>query len=196
VKQIVLPNENPADFDEFRSALLNDLDPQGALEEVLADKIVADLWRLRRVPVLETAIHEQTQKRAAVSQLQNRASSFRKVVSEQLDILGSPEPSFGPYTREKTVIEDPAGYAKAQAEADAALNELRGNLTIEVLSVLEASGRQLDNLWRREEALAKSIHRGLHELERLKRLRTGEQVAAPAVVDVDVHRDRDGGEES
>jgi len=56
-RQMVLPNEKPEDFDAFRSALRDDLDPRGALEEVLVGKIVADAWRLRRVPLLEAAIH-------------------------------------------------------------------------------------------------------------------------------------------
>ncbi len=58
-KQIVLPNENPDDFDAFRVGLLNELNPSGELEGVLAEKIVADLWRLRRVPVLEAALHKR-----------------------------------------------------------------------------------------------------------------------------------------
>jgi hypothetical protein len=56
-KQIVLPNENADDFEEFRTDLRNDLDPQGAFEEVLTDMIVADVWRFRRVPVLEAALY-------------------------------------------------------------------------------------------------------------------------------------------
>src|SRR5258708_2416955 len=55
-KQMVLPNENPEDYDEFRSAMWNDLNPHGATEEVLADKIVNDAWRLRRVPGFEVAL--------------------------------------------------------------------------------------------------------------------------------------------
>ena len=31
---------------------------KGALEEILAEKIVADTWRLRRVPQLEAALHK------------------------------------------------------------------------------------------------------------------------------------------
>jgi hypothetical protein len=54
-KQIVLPDENPDDFDEFSSTLWQDLDPQGTLEELLVEKIVADAWRLRRFPRLEAA---------------------------------------------------------------------------------------------------------------------------------------------
>jgi len=55
--QIVLPNENPVDFDAFRTSLLDDLNPNGGLEQALAEKIIADLWRLRRVPLLEANLH-------------------------------------------------------------------------------------------------------------------------------------------
>jgi hypothetical protein len=82
------------------------------------------------------------------------------------------------------------------AAAEDASNELHGNLTNRVLDVLEGSKPQLANLWRHEEALAKSMLRGLHELERLQMRRGGEHVAAPAVVDLDVHLNRDGGEGS
>jgi hypothetical protein len=61
-KQIVLPNENPEDFDAFRVGLLNELNPNGELEGALAEKIIADLWRLRRVPVLEAALHKRGHK--------------------------------------------------------------------------------------------------------------------------------------
>jgi len=36
---------------------LNELNPQGGLEEALAEKIIVDLWRLRRIPVLEAATY-------------------------------------------------------------------------------------------------------------------------------------------
>jgi hypothetical protein len=58
-KQVVLPGEDPAEFDSFRSDLIADLAPRGALEEILAEKIVTDTWRLRRVPVLEAALHKR-----------------------------------------------------------------------------------------------------------------------------------------
>lgn len=58
-KQVVLPGEDAAEFDSFRSDLIADLAPQGALEEILAERIVADAWRLRRVPQLEAALHSR-----------------------------------------------------------------------------------------------------------------------------------------
>src|ERR1700756_1913725 len=51
-REAVLPHENSGQFDAFCKAVLNDLEPQGALEAVLVEKIVVDLWRLRRIPSL------------------------------------------------------------------------------------------------------------------------------------------------
>jgi hypothetical protein len=56
---VVLPNESEEDFDAFRDGLLSALNPHGQLEAALAEKIVADLWRLKRVPVLEAALHKR-----------------------------------------------------------------------------------------------------------------------------------------
>ncbi len=50
-RDVVLPNENPDDFDSFRADLLTCLDPQTAVEGELVKQIVADAWRLRRVPI-------------------------------------------------------------------------------------------------------------------------------------------------
>jgi hypothetical protein len=55
--QVVLPNENAEDFEAFRVGMLSELNPQGGLEEALAEKIIVDLWRLRRIPVLEAATY-------------------------------------------------------------------------------------------------------------------------------------------
>jgi hypothetical protein len=57
-KQIVVVDERAGDFQAFRLGLLNDLNPIGALEEVLSENIIAGQWRLRRVPVLEAAVFQ------------------------------------------------------------------------------------------------------------------------------------------
>jgi hypothetical protein len=59
-KQIILRNENPRDFEAFRISLLDDLNLKGALQEVLGERIVIDLWRLRRVPVLEATLYKSS----------------------------------------------------------------------------------------------------------------------------------------
>jgi hypothetical protein len=52
----VLPTESRAEFEEFRDALVGDLAPLGGLEQVLAERIVAGSWRLRRVLHHETCL--------------------------------------------------------------------------------------------------------------------------------------------
>ena len=58
-KQMVLPGEDPAEFDQFREAFFNDLNQQGALEQMLVEKLVADAWRLRRVPAMEVTLYKR-----------------------------------------------------------------------------------------------------------------------------------------
>ena len=74
-KQIVLPNENAEEFEAFRIALWYDLAPQSSLEEELAGKIVADTWRLRRVPILEAALHARDRQDLIIEEL-TKASEF------------------------------------------------------------------------------------------------------------------------
>ncbi len=55
-KLVLLPSENPAEFEQFRTAMFRNLAPAGPEETALAETIVAQHWRLQRVPVLEAAI--------------------------------------------------------------------------------------------------------------------------------------------
>ena len=48
-KDIVLPSEDEQEFEGLRRALITELRPEGTLEGQIADRIVACLWRLRRV---------------------------------------------------------------------------------------------------------------------------------------------------
>lgn len=54
--RIVLDGEDPAQFEDLRTRLLLEFEPQTALEEVLVDHLSGILWRLRRVPMLEVAL--------------------------------------------------------------------------------------------------------------------------------------------
>ena len=55
-KTLVIGDEDPAEFDELRSELMEQYDPQSALEVELVERIAGLLWRLRRIPVFEAAI--------------------------------------------------------------------------------------------------------------------------------------------
>ena len=55
-KDIVLPSEDEQEFEGLRRALITELRPEGSLEEQIAERIVACLWRLRRVYPIEAGI--------------------------------------------------------------------------------------------------------------------------------------------
>jgi hypothetical protein len=132
-KQVVLPYENPDEFDEFRSALLKDLDPRGALEEILADKIVADAWRLRRVPGLEAALHRRDRQEQILRTLRAEINGFYDdglIIAPLLVRL----PSFD---QEKLArLQD--AVVEAETKADVPM--------FVVTRVLEKFARQFDNL--------------------------------------------------
>ncbi len=54
-KAVVLKSESQSDFDALLSALYQDRQPEGALEEILVNKLAVLWWRLRRVWTAEGA---------------------------------------------------------------------------------------------------------------------------------------------
>ena len=60
-KEVLLPNEDEKMLIEFGKRLRSQLQPIGELETLLADRIVASTWRLRRILVLEIDIFEKNQ---------------------------------------------------------------------------------------------------------------------------------------
>jgi hypothetical protein len=57
-KTLIIVGEHPEDFEQLRSALMEEHNPQSALECELVERIAGILWRLRRVPFFEAAIME------------------------------------------------------------------------------------------------------------------------------------------
>jgi hypothetical protein len=55
-KHMVLPGESSAAFEALEAALLEELAPQGALQTVLARRVVAAAWRLERAEHLEAGL--------------------------------------------------------------------------------------------------------------------------------------------
>jgi hypothetical protein len=62
--QVVLPTEDREEFEVFRDSLLLDLAALGTLEQLLADRYVAQSWRLRRVFGMEACLLDRDQGRS------------------------------------------------------------------------------------------------------------------------------------
>ena len=174
-RDVVLPTESAEEFESFRTGLLAALDPVGDLEGVLAERIVTLLWRLRRVPMFEAALHRRGLKELIAQNAEEACNRY-----ETFDIDAE-------LLREMRVAaSDRQAYKDAQRSlvtARAALDEPSFNLT----RVLELCSGPFTSLWRHELALSRSFDRALHELQRLQAARAGEHVAAPSVVDVNVN---------
>jgi hypothetical protein len=64
-KMLIIAGENADDFDELRAELLDEHNPQLALECELVERLAGILWRLRRVPLFEAAIIDARQAHVA-----------------------------------------------------------------------------------------------------------------------------------
>lgn len=55
---LLIRGEKASDLDTFRESVYEAVDPQGALEELLAEKIIASIWRWRRLVKVEVEIFD------------------------------------------------------------------------------------------------------------------------------------------
>jgi hypothetical protein len=53
-KLALIPDENAKELNTLRKAIMAHYEPQGAMEILLADVIIANFWRWRRVVIVET----------------------------------------------------------------------------------------------------------------------------------------------
>src|ERR1019366_3152697 len=175
-REVVLPNENPDDFEFFRADLLSSLDPQGELEGALAEKIVADFWRLRRVPIFEATLYRRGCAELLVKQADESVRWYESIESHRIRALLISKDLSPDERKDLEDAEEKLFLARTQLD----------DLSFKVTRVLEMFAEPFKNLERHEAALSRSMQRTLHELERLQARRAGEHVPAPVVVDVDV----------
>ena len=180
-RHIVLPNENARKYNEFRAGIFLSLEPEGDLECLLADTIVAHGWRLRRIPMLEAAVHRRSRHDRSIQQAQEVLGEARSV--ENSAIVAS-----------LTKIAKPADY---RVEAEQILREVKDaksefylrDAALDASRVLESSVVVFANLWRHERALTHALHSTLHELQRLQAMRRGELVPVPGIIDFGLDAD-------
>jgi hypothetical protein len=60
-RMVVIEGEDPLQFESMRQQLLDELQPVGALEGMLVERLAAVSWRLRRTPALEAALFARQQ---------------------------------------------------------------------------------------------------------------------------------------
>ena len=86
--QMLLPDEDPKELSALAEAIHEQLAPEGEMEQALADRVVACLWRLRRVHGLEGSLYRYKE-----SELVGSDSTMSRVMGlETKDPPRAPDP--------------------------------------------------------------------------------------------------------
>ncbi len=176
-EQVLLPDEDEGEYERLGEQLIDDFSPVGALETTLVQTLAADLWRIGRIRKIEVGVlawqlHEIESNRAY-----ERAESYEDFAGPSMDL-----------SMDSTIITDREKYDEAMSAHTRAKAEQRKEIpTLGQAFLNDADGpNALSKISRYEAAIWRSIYRTLHELQRLQAARSGAEVFAPAVVDLNV----------
>ena len=166
-KQVVLSTESQREFNGFRMHTLTSLCPEGEIELLLADLVVASAWRLRRVmqvrrEMLESIIQE------------NRDDLERQNwVDRCIEELG-----FNPRY---------ALTEEQETKADVIWQEVPEPKVVELGPVLakDLKGNSSE-IHRYEREYLSDMYKALRELHRVQALRRGQPVLPPLAVDLSI----------
>ena len=149
---VVLPEEDADAFERLRQGVIADLDPAGALQEALAQRVAVLLWRLDRAARLEAELFVHGQ----LAMLRSRAD-------QALD----------PGARLRRLAELPGESTETREK----LKQFRDQIDVDmcaqapfaqILVERPESARTYDQLARHEATLQRSLNRTLDEFRRLR----------------------------
>ncbi len=167
---VLLPGEDHEEFDEHRQLLLADLQPVGAVEMLLAERVVVAALQLRRHTAMESSLLH-------FLVLTARAAIAKEETAEMSDF--DLQGLMAPYGKGKE-------YAEAMTRAELATHASRGDdaLLGRAIDLGVTRGDALARLTRYSVTAERSLYRALHELERARARRLGHAVTPPLALDV------------
>ena len=152
VKSVVLPEENPGDFERLREGVIADLAPTGALQEALAHRVAMLLWRLDRVARLEAELFVH----GRLSVLHGSVGDPLRASTVLPNLLDLPE--------EVTQLQKDCASFRYRIEED--INALVPSA--QVLVERRQNARAFDQIARHEAMLQRALNRTLDEFRRLR----------------------------
>jgi hypothetical protein len=174
-KEVLLPGEDGEALRELGEGLRTELHPVGNLENLLVDRIIAAIWRLRRLGRVETGIFAWEHREELAEQAEQEARRYEERKADAF---------FGPDIE----ITDQEKHAEAMSRAWRIRNEQEDETATLGRTFARDAERAnaFSKLSRYETAIERQLTRALHELQRLQLARSGGDIPAPHVVDVDV----------
>jgi len=141
--------------------------------------MVADVWRINRIVLIESTLHRGDLHAQALEAAESARAKYLKIKPNLFQQINEAE--LGPPTV------DPADQ-EAFDEASRKLDQLRAadeDPSSQLIRILEQHEATLAKFQRYEFDLFRSLFKTLHELQRLQATRNGAQVV-PAVLDINV----------
>lgn len=164
---VVIPGEDPKEFEALRLNLEEYYQPVGPVEEDLVEQIVECVWRRRRAILFETGIihrerYECEQEWACDVMLRNSSDEYlQRLASARSRTSHVPED-------DDETDDDPAklrAYEEAKEARDAANEELRKEL-VKFAVVFQRSAEDLDKLARYDSRNDRQLRNARQDLER------------------------------
>ncbi len=176
-EQVAVRGEDPVEFTRVLESLIDEVQPQGPLEEQLVERVAACMWRLRRLYRVEAGILTHESLTIELDRAHDEVRSFEEIES---DIL------FESLTEVQITDEKRHSRATARVEKTARLLH-EESLALGVAFKQDAKNAgAISKLSRYEAAIERSLYRALHELQRVQAAREDGHPPASIAVDVTV----------
>jgi len=174
-RSLLLPGEDPEDLADLEKGLRAALNPVGAAEQIMVERIVAAEVRRRRVEAAERSVLMRELAQRNVQRARRAGEKIELVAGAALLLLGDAAGNF----EERGLT----GYREAlEAEQEAA--DVRDGEESDLGTVYAEAGDELDRLARHRTSAERSIDRALAVLGELQEMRAGSPSSPSTVIDI------------
>lgn len=160
----ILPTEDRKDFDKLRASLMDDLKPEGELENILMEQIVSATWRLRRIQQIETGLLGWQYFEIQSERANKKARTYE----------------YDPFKR-KLILESSLLYNESKLREKEA-KEIAESDVPTLGMAFSKSQEDLAKLSRYQVAIERSLYKALEELEKLQSKRKSTE--KPMIIDI------------
>ncbi len=182
-RDMVLPTEDAEMLTELTVEVWKELKPVGQLEQFLVERIVANMWRIKRLHRIETGLFTTESVDQLAGRIRGQAREFEHK-----------ESLFPNLEMETTTITDEKKHAEIIAKAEALEKTWDSDIT-SISSAFRSDAVDNDvlaKIIRYEVSLERSFTKALHELQRLQAKRNDDTTPPPVAVDVDISGENNG----
>jgi hypothetical protein len=155
-RDVVLPGEDANTFEDLWNQARADLSPVGLIEELLVDRVVNAMWRLRRLARAESALFHWRVHGLKADRLAQQVRSYEETLLDRLSL-----PTDITDKASHTAATEALGFAEYERDRDEVL----------LGCALDADAKEGDafsKLARYETSLERSLFRTLYELRQVQ----------------------------